>query len=142
MKLEPRISMITLGVKNMKKARVFYEALGWKASSVSDEEITFFGLNSIVIGLYPLKHLLKDEKLEGTTPVPGAISLGYYTRTRSEIDEVLAMVSDAGGKVISPPFKAPWGWVSYFSDLDGHIWEVSWIEVVPMSIEGNLVLPE
>lgn len=140
--MEPRISLITLGVRDLPRSRSFYEALGWKASSQSCEQVCFFQLESLVLSLYPLEDLLKDEGIGQSAPQPGGVSLGYNTRTRDEVEEVLALAIKAGATILSPPKETPWGsWTSYFADPDGHSWEVSYVPQFIPAADGALFLP-
>ncbi|MBP9484070.1 MAG: VOC family protein, partial [Negativicutes bacterium] len=107
--MEKRISLITLGVRDIKVSRKFYETLGFEASPMSGDEIVFFQLLGMVLGLYPLKNLLEDTKLPDQTPVSGGITLGYNTRKKEEVDEILESAIAAGGKVIAPATETPWG---------------------------------
>lgn len=141
--MEPRISLITLGVRDLPRSRSFYEALGWKASSQSCEPVCFFQLGQMVLGLYPLENLLKDEGIGQNAPQPGGISLGYNTRTRDEVEDVLDLATKAGAAILSPPTETPWGsWTSYFADPDGHPWEVSYVPQFMPAANGGLFLPD
>ena len=140
--MEKRISLITLGVRDIKVSRKFYETLGFEASPMSDDKIVFFQLLGMVLGLYPLKNLLEDTKLTDQTPVAGGITLGYNTRRKEEVDEILESVISAGVKVIAPATETPWGaWTGYFTDPDGHPWEASYVPQFIPGPDGSLNLP-
>ena len=140
--MEKRISLITLGVRDVKISRKFYETLGFEASPMSSDGIVFFQLLGMVLGLYPLENLLEDTKLIGQTPVAGGITLGYNTRNKEEVDEILELAAAAGGKVIAPATETPWGaWTGYFTDPDGHPWEASYVPQFLLEPDGSLNLP-
>lgn len=143
--MQQRISLITLGVKDLKRARNFYlKKLGWRESSASQETICFMQLNGVALALYPHHALLDDIgiKTDGSI-TPGGVTLAYNARTREEVDEVLEKVQSAGGKLIKPAQDVFWGGYSgYFSDPDGHLWEVAWNPFFDIDEAGNLHLPE
>lgn len=141
-KFEPRISIITLGVKNMKKARSFYEALGWKAGGPSNESVTFFQGRGIILGLYGHDTLAEDAGIE-TAPQPKfrGSSLAYNVASVSEVDEAFAHAIGCGAKSVKQPEKVFWGGYScYFSDPDGHLWEVAHNPFVKFSDDGHLIM--
>ncbi|MFK7901282.1 MAG: VOC family protein [Nitratireductor sp.] len=140
-KFEPRVSIITLGVKDMPKARAFYEALGWQAANASNESVTFFKGRGIVLGLYGHDALAEDASIE-SQPQPSfrGTSLAYNCKDEAEVDEAFAHAVASGAKAVKQPEKVFWGGYSgYFSDPDGHLWEVAFNPFSQMSDEGHLV---
>lgn len=150
MRFEQRLSLITLGVSDLKRSRQFYrEVLGWIPSSVGGDEVVFFPLNGMVLGLYPRAALAADagvDALEAGAPDAGALSrvaLAYNVRERTEVDEALAHVRDAGARVVKPAEDAAWGGRSgYFADPDGFLWEVAWNPGFPIQQDGSIEVPE
>lgn len=143
-KFEPRISIITLGVKDMKKARNFYEALGWEAGGPSNESVTFLKGRGLILGLYGHDALAKDAGIE-TAPQPEfrGTSLAYNVRSEQEVDEAFAHAIECGASAVKQPEKVFWGGYSaYFSDLDGHLWEVAHNPFVEFSDDGHLLMGE
>lgn len=125
--MEQRLSFVTLGVKDMPRARAFYEKLGWRASPKSNEHVTFFQANGLVVGLYGWDALAEDA----TVPAAGSgfrgVALAYNVRDKGDVDRVLAEASAAGGKLVKAGKEVFWGGYSgYFADTDGHLWEVAW----------------
>ncbi len=112
MKLEPRISLVTLGVSDMKKARKFYEDLGWTASGVSNEGVTFFQANGIVLGLFGQEALAEDAGIE-RAPVPKfrGVSLAYNCRSDEEVDDAYAHALSCGAAAAKGPGKGILGWL-------------------------------
>lgn len=141
--MEPRISLVTLGVAEVGRARRFYEGLGWKASSASSDGIAFFQLGGVALGLYGRSALAEDAKLLDTGGEFGGIALAHNVRTRVEVDEVLALAAKVGGRILKPAESAFWGGYSgYFADPDGHPWEVAWNPHFAIQEDGTLRLPE
>jgi uncharacterized protein len=141
--MDPRISLITLGVTDLAKARAFYEALGWKASSASQPEVVFFQGNGLALALFGRQDLAKDAGLPDRPTGFAAISLAYNARSKGEVDQVFAQAVAAGAVAVKPPEDVFWGGYSgYFGDPDGHLWEVAWNPFFALDDQGNLSLPD
>jgi uncharacterized protein len=141
--MEQRLSLITLGVADVARARAFYERLGWHASSASVAEIAFFQVGSCVLGLYSQAQLSLDSALAETPPAPGGITLAYNTRAKEEVDVLLEEALRAGACLLAAPREMPWGgYTAYFADLDGHPWEISWVPQFPVLEDGSLRVPD
>jgi len=139
-KFEPRVSIITLGVKDMLIARKFYEALGWKAANASNESVTFFKGNGIVLGLYGHDGLAQDAGIETQEqPKFRGTSLSYNCKSEAEVDESFAHALACNAKSVKKPEKVFWGGYSgYFADPDGHLWEVAFNPFAQFSEDGHL----
>lgn len=139
--MEQRISLITLGVKDIATSRKFYEGLGWKvAEKNSDGDIVFFQLLGTAVALFPLTHLLAAQKKSLEKPAPGGITLAYNTRTREEVNQILNLVVKLGGTLLTEAEEAPWGsFTGYFADPDGHSWEVTYFDAVEMKPDGLVI---
>ncbi|MDE0448178.1 MAG: VOC family protein [Spirochaetaceae bacterium] len=138
--MEQRLSIVTLGVDDLPRARAFYEALGWRiAHEDLAESIVTFTLNGVGVALYPRVKLLEDIGVPGIDGSPtGAVTLAHNVRTREEVAAVLAEAERAGGTVVKPAQDVFWGGHSgYFQDLDGHLWEVAWNPGSPLDGDGN-----
>jgi hypothetical protein len=126
--MEQRVSLITLGVTDLPRAVAFYErVVGWKASP-SPPEIAFFDLNGVIFSLYPHDDLAKDmdATAEGDTAYRGC-ALAHNARSREEVDLIFSQLKKNGATIVKEPQKASWGGYSgYFSDPDGHKWEVAY----------------
>ena len=128
--MEPRISMITLGVKNLETSLAFYrDGLGLPTNRTADQGIVFFQTHGVCLALYPYDELAKDvsdEFVQKRSKFPG-ITLAYNARTRDEVDAVIEQAEAAGAKIEKPPQDTFWGGYSgYFSDPDGYLWEVAY----------------
>ena len=141
--MEQRISIITLGVKNLNQSRKFYERLGWRSSSVSNEGIVFFQTSGMALALYPRSELAADANVAPEGSGFGGVTLAYNTRGREEVDALLAEAQKAGAKLRKPAQEAFWGGYSgYFSDPDGFLWEVAWNPFFQIAKDGSIQLPE
>ena len=128
--MEQRLSMITLGVADLGRAKAFYEdVVGWKAAP-GPAEIAFFDLGGLVFSLYPLADLVKDRNAtlddSGGTGTQG-YALAHNARSKEEVDSIFAELKDKGATIVKQPEEVFWGGYSgYFSDPDGHCWEVAY----------------
>ena len=138
--MEQRLSIVTLGVDDLTRARSFYEALGWRiASEVNADSIVCFTLNGIGFSLYPREKLSEDIGLRGGGGnAMGAVTLAYNVREREHVAKVLDEAERAGGAIVKPAQDVFWGGHSgYFADPDGHLWEVAWNPFSPLDDAGN-----
>jgi len=139
--MEPRVSIITLGVQDVARARVFYEMLGFEASSSSRESVTFFDAGGVVLGLYGRGPLAEDATVDDSPPGFSGVALAYNARSEVDVDAVLAEAVSAGAKLIKPAGKVFWGGYSgYFADPDGHLWEVAFNPYFKLSDDGRIQL--
>lgn len=125
--MEQRLSIITLGVSNLKKSRSFYENLGWKiATEEQAESIVAFNLQSFVLALYPKEGLAEDVGVEMNGSSIPSFTLAYNVGSEEEVDRVIDKVQAIGAKIVKKPQKVFWGgYSSYFADPDGYLWEVA-----------------
>lgn len=141
--MEPRLTLITLGVADLDRARAFYRALGFPLSSGSQERVAFFRLNGLVLSLYPFADLAGDMGRPPAHTDGAQMALAYNTRSEAEVDAVLAEFTAAGGLLIRPAQTAFWGgYAGYAADPDGHVWEVAFNPHWRLDAEGRAVLPE
>jgi uncharacterized protein len=140
--LSPRLSIVTLGVANVAKAKAFYEALGWRPSSASQEQIIFFQLSGVVLALFDRNHLADDATVAPAGDGFRAVTLAHNVGSEAEVDAALAHAERAGARIVKPASKVFWGGYSgYFADPDGHLWEVAFNPFVSFDEAGRLVLP-
>ena len=136
-----RVNVITLGVADIERSRAFYEGLGFKAASFSNESFVAFQTPGIVFCLFPVQALADDAKvkLEGS----GTIALAHNVAEKSAVQKVLDHAVSLGGHITKPAEDVFWGGHSgYFQDPDGHLWEVAWNPHWPLDDNGLLKLPE
>jgi uncharacterized protein len=141
--MRQKLNIITLGVKDFERALNFYKnGLGWKPSSESQEDIVFFPLGGIILALYPWEKLAGDIAVGAEGSGFSGITLAYNAKTQEEVDEVLNTVEQLGAKIVKKAEKVFWGGYSgYFTDLDGHLWEVAWNPFFEFDESDNLLLP-
>jgi uncharacterized protein len=114
--MEQRISMVTLGVNDLHRARTFYEAMGWLGGQQPDDEVCFYQAGGIVFGLWAAL---------GGHGAPG-IELAYNVRAPEDVTAVLGEAERAGGTIVRPSAAAEWGGTTgAFADPDGYVWEVA-----------------
>lgn len=137
--MEQRVSIITLGVEDLKRAKAFYDALGWRAASDPKlEEIVAYDLHSMALALYPWKKLAEDATVPKERSGFSAISIAHNLNSEEEVVALLSKIEAAGGNIIKPATKAFWGGFSgYFSDPDGHIWEVAYNPFAKLGPNGE-----
>jgi predicted lactoylglutathione lyase len=115
-RMQQRISLITLGVEDLARARAFYEALGWAGAHQPDDEVAFFQAGGMVFGLWTAL---------GGHGAPG-VELAHNVGSPAEVDEVLAEAARAGASIVRPARLMEWGGYSgAFADPDGYVWEVA-----------------
>ena len=121
------MSLVTLGVADLRRARRFYEnGLGWKPGFAS-EEVVFYETGGPIIALWNRRDLAADAQIEDDESTFGGIALAHNVRSRSDVDAVLAEAESAGAAILKSAEETAWGGYSgYFADLDGHLWEVAW----------------
>ncbi len=128
--MDQRVNMVTLGVSNVPRARAFYEdGLGWRASPQSSSDFTIFRAGEMLVGLFPRGELAAETALDDTAPPDafGGMTLSYAVATREEAIIVMAKAEAAGALVTTRPVKTSWGgFAGYFTDPDGHAWEIVW----------------
>jgi catechol 2,3-dioxygenase-like lactoylglutathione lyase family enzyme len=124
--MKPRISMITLGVRDLAAAIDFYETgLGFPRME-SPPEVAFFTLNGTWLGLYGRAALAEDAQVSAEGNGFEAFTLAHNVESEKEVDTVFAQAVAAGATLVKQPQKVFWGGYSgYFKDLDGHLWEVA-----------------
>jgi len=114
--VEQRVSLITLGVSDLGRARSFYEALGWGGAQQPDDEVCFFQAGGMIFGLWTAL---------GGHGAPG-IELAYNVRAPEEVSEVLLEAERSGGSIVGRAATADWGGITgAFADPDGYVWEVA-----------------
>ncbi len=142
--MEPRISIITLGVADLARAVRFYrEGLGFPTSYREGEGIAFFRTGGARLALYPREALAEDigRDVDPGRPGFGGITLAHNVRTQDEVATLLALAEKAGGTIVKPAQKVFWGgYHGYFRDLDGHHWEIAWGPMFAFAADGSLTL--
>jgi len=139
--MEPRISLITLGVRDLKKSRAFYDALGWHMAS-SDEEaeniVAYNMSNGMALGLFGHDALAHDANVSPDGSGFRGVSIAYNVDAKDDVARILSEAEAAGGKIMKPAEDVFWGGHSgYFADPDGHMWEVAYNPYAPLGPNGE-----
>ena len=144
MPVPPRLSTVTLGVLDLERASAFYERLGWKRSSVSSAEISFFQLGDMILGLFPRRLLAEDAAVPATEPQGFCgVTLAMAFASPGEVDAALSAAEVAGAKITKPGTATAWGGYSgYFSDPEGFLWEAVHVPQFALDGQGRLRLPD
>jgi catechol 2,3-dioxygenase-like lactoylglutathione lyase family enzyme len=142
MPLEQRLSLITLGVSDLARARAFYERLGWRTGAEPDADVVFFQVGGFVLGLWDRGRLAEDSGVldEGGW---GGVTLAYCAESPAAVDAVLAEARAAGATIGRAAAETFWGGYSgIFIDPDGHPWEVAHNPHWTLHEDGSVTLPD
>ena len=123
--MDQRVSLITLGVRDLARARRFYEGLGWTSGAAPADDVVFFQAGGIIVALWGRDQLAEDSGVEDGGGW-GGVTLAYNTRSTDEVDTVIEQARAAGGTIVREPGETFWGGYSgVFLDPEGHPWEVA-----------------
>ena len=141
---QPVISLVTLGVTDLGRSVAFYEALGFERKAAGADGVGFFQAGAVALAVWPVTELAKDAKL---APPAGSafrgVALAWNCRSEAEVDAAIARARVIGAAVPKQAEKTFWGgYVGYFADPDGHIWEVAHNPGFPLSGDGRVTLPD
>lgn len=141
--MEPRITIIALGVRDLPRALRFYrDGLGFPTTAKESDPVAFFMTGGTRLELFPLEGLARDiaPDLQLSAGGFGGITLAHNVRRKEEVAEVLLLAEKAGGRIVKPAQDVFWGGHSgYFADLDGYCWEVAWGPMFSFNETGELV---
>lgn len=144
MSIAPRVSLTTLGVRDLARSTAFYQALGWPLSPSSVAgEVSFFATQGAILALWGHASLAADAGLAPEPPPAyrGA-ALAVNLESRDEVDRAFETVREAGGTIVKPPHATDWGGYSgYVADPDGHLWEIAHNPHWPLGPDGRPALP-
>lgn len=139
---QQRVTLITLGVADLDRAKAFYAALGWTPAEET-ESIAFYQLHGQVLGLFGRAALAADQGRPDAQIGTGAMTLAQNFATEAEVDTAFAKALAAGATNLKAPEKVFWGGYSgYYADPDGHVWELAMNPFWPLSEDGSLTLPD
>ncbi len=139
----PRLTLVTLGVADVARARAFYDRLGFQASPDSKETVVFYDAGGTVLALWSRVALAEDAGM--ADPVPGfsGVSLAWNVAAEAEVETVMAHALACGATITRPGQKVFWGGTTgYFADPDGHVWEVAYNPFWPLGANGLIELPK
>ena len=139
--MEQRVSLITLGVRDLGTARRFYERLGWQGQEV--EETVFFQAGGQAVVLWGRDELAADSGIDDDGRCSfGGIALAHNVRSADEVDDVIAQAAGAGAAITRAPAETFYGgYAGCFRDPDGHVWEVAHNPGFALDDDGNLTVP-
>jgi uncharacterized protein len=140
--VEQRVSLITLGVRDLARARAFYEALGWTTRAGADDDVVFFQAGGMVVALWDRARLAEDSGVEDGGGW-GGTTLAHNVRSPAEVDAVVEGARAAGADVVREPAETFWGGYSAaFTDPEGHAWEIAHNPRWTIRDDGSVELPE
>jgi len=140
--VDQRLSLITLGVADLARARAFYEAMGWSSGADPDDDVVFFKTPGCIVALWDRGKLAEDSAV--TDPGGwGGVTLAYNVHSPEEADAVLADAEAAGATITRPAGDTFYGGYSgIFEDPDGHPWEVAHNPHWTLNEDGSITLPD
>ena len=120
-----RVSLVTLGVADLARARAFYEALGFSTGAGPDDEVVFFDTGGLIVSLWSRESLAEDSGVQDDGGW-GGVTFAYNVRAPADVDDVIEQARSAGARIAREPGETFWGGYSgVFVDPDGHPWEVA-----------------
>jgi len=135
--MNPRITLITLGVNDLEKSLAFYRdglaTQGIVGTEFEHGAVAFFDLqNGVKLALWPRKEIAHDANITLAAPSATEFTIGHNVNSREEVDAVMEQAKRAGAKITKPAENTFWGgYAGYFQDPDGHLWEVVWNPQLP-----------
>jgi uncharacterized protein len=140
--MEQRVSLVTLGVADLGRARSFYERMGWVGQEV--EETVFFQAGGMALVLWSREKLAEDSGVPGKEVNGfGGIALAHNVRSRADVDRIVDEARAAGGTVTRPAAETFYGgYAGCFQDPDGHVWEIAHNPGFPIAADGSITLPD
>lgn len=139
------LSLVTLGVADLRRSMTFYEALGFRRKARAFDSVGFFQAGACSISVFPSEELARDANVahEGMAATFRGVTLAWNCRSRPEVDAVIALAERSGATVRKPAQDVFWGGYSgYFADPDGHLWEVAFNPHFPLTDDGRLQIPD
>jgi len=138
--VEQRLSLVTLGVDDLARARSFYESLGWSSASKPEDGVVFFQTGGMVVSLWDRASLAEDSGVEPGSGF-GGVTLAYNVRSPAEVDATIEEARGAGARIAREPAETFWGGYSgVFVDPAGHPWEVAHNPFWKITDDGSVVL--
>lgn len=137
--MEQRVSLVTLGVRDLARARAFYEAMGWNGTS-PDGEVVFFQVGGMVVALWGREHVARDAGIADQGGW-GAVTLAHNVRAPADVDAIIEQARAAGATITREPEATTWGGYSgCFVDPEGHPWEVAHNSGWTIAADGSVTI--
>ena len=144
--MEPRVTLLTLGVSDLERAVAFYrDGLEWPKSDAGGDEVAFFKTGGVVIALFPRASFAADAGVDVDDVESGRFprfSLAHNVAEEEQVDSVLAEAAEAGATIVKEAQEVFFGRHGFFADPDGFVWEVAWNPSFPMAADGSIELPD
>ena len=138
--MRQRVTVVTLGVCDLSRARRFYEALGWKSGADPADDVVFFQAGEMVLALWDRAKLAEDSCVEDA-PGWGGVTLALNLASPHEVDVVTEQARAAGATIGREPAETFWGgYSSVFIDPDGHPWEIAHNPHWTLTVDGGVQL--
>jgi uncharacterized protein len=139
--MEQRVSLITLGVRDLARARRFYEALGWQTRAAPDDDVVFFPAGGMIVALWDRARLAEDSRV-GDDGGWGGVTLAHNVRSPAEVDAIVEEARAAGAEIVREPAETFWGGYSAaMVDPEGHAWEIAHNPRWTIRDDGSIELP-
>jgi catechol 2,3-dioxygenase-like lactoylglutathione lyase family enzyme len=139
--VDQRLSLVTLGVRDLARSRAFYEALGWRTRAEPGDDVVFFQAGGMIVALWDRDRLAEDSAVTDGGAW-GGVTFAYNTRSPDEVDAVISEARGAGATIVREPAETFWGGYSgVFVDPDGHPWEVAHNPRWTVNEDGSVTLP-
>ncbi len=139
--MEQRVSVITLGVRDLERSRSFYEALGWHTRAAPGDDVVFFAAGGMILALWDRARLAEDSGVADSGGW-GGVTLAHNVRSPAEVDSVAEQARSAGAKIVREPGETFWGGYSAgLLDPDGHPWEIAHNPHWTLREDGSIELP-
>ena len=143
MSVPARLTLITLGVADVARATSFFEALGWRKSSASTDDVSFFQLGGLALSVWGREALADDASVSSEGSGFAGFSVAINLESVDEVDRVAAEWLACGGSMVKPPEHTSWGGYSgYVADVDGHLWELAYNPGFTLGPNGSMQLPD
>ena len=140
--MEQRLSLVTLGVRDLSRAKAFYEAMGWTNNAQPEDDVVFFQAGGMIVALWGREQLAEDSLVEDSGGW-GGVTLAHNVRSPAEVDAVIAEAEAAGATIARRGAETFWGGYSgVFIDPDGHPWEVAHNPGWRLADDGSVHLSE
>ncbi len=139
--MDQRVTIITLGVTNLKVSSDFYEQkFGWQRLKSSTDDIVFFKLNGLILSLYSREKLAEDATIPAAGHGFPGFTLAYNVRRQEEVDELISDLEQKGVRIVKRPQKVFWGgYSSYIADPDNHLWEIAHNPFLELDQDGQVI---
>lgn len=124
-----RVSLITLGARDLPFLRAFYKGLGWAETDISSDQYAVFKTAGVLLSLFPLEELARDAGVQLPDNFPGfrGVTFAINVDTPDDVDTTIQAIREAGGRIVREPSDAFWGGrTAYFADPESNFWEVAW----------------